>query len=153
MNVVVSNLQDRTDGIDRVAQAASDAVQAVLVNEERAAGVEVSVALVDNERIRKLNREYRDKDQPTDVLSFPMDEEDVNEEGVPTLLLGDVVISVPTAARQAMEYGWTLETEVARLVVHGTLHLLGYDHEVDEAEAERMRLREDKVLSGMGIEL
>ncbi|MBU4533793.1 MAG: rRNA maturation RNase YbeY [Eubacteriales bacterium] len=153
MSVVVSNLQDSTEGIESLSQAAVNAAQAVLVREERVNGVEVSVALVDDERIRELNRDYRGKDQPTDVLSFPMDEDDMDEAGVPTLLLGDVVISIPTAARQALEYGWPLETEVARLTVHGTLHLLGYDHEVDEVEGERMRRREEEILQGLGIEL
>jgi cytidine deaminase len=111
--------------------------------------VEVSVALVDDGYIHDLNRRFRGQDRPTDVLSFPMGEEEPgagDEPGV--LLLGDVVISLPAAVRQAAEYGHGLAWEVARLAVHGTLHLLGYDHERDE-DARRMQEREDAVLAAL----
>jgi homotetrameric cytidine deaminase/rRNA maturation RNase YbeY len=111
--------------------------------------VEVSVALVDDGYIHDLNRRFRGQDRPTDVLSFLMGEEEPgagDEPGV--LLLGDVVISLPAAVRQAAEYGHGLAWEVARLAVHGTLHLLGYDHERDE-DARRMQEREDAALAAL----
>lgn len=146
------NVLVETDDVGPVVEAAADAVRAVLRAEDRSDGVEVSVALVDDARIRELNRDYRGKDRPTDVLSFPMNEE--IETGDDRLfLLGDVVISLPTAARQAGEYGWGLGEEIARLAVHGTLHLLGYDHEGDEAEAEDMRRREEEILRGLGLDI
>ena len=120
--------------------------------------VEISVLLVDNETIRSLNRDYRNKDAATDVLSFPM-EEAMDGEPEPTViggpterLLGDLVISVEMAAAQAAEYGHSLERELAFLSVHGLLHLLGYDHESGvEAEAA-MQAEEKRILSVLGIE-
>lgn len=104
---------------------------------------ELSVLLTDDTLIHQLNRDYRGKDRPTDVLSFSQREgEDMPS---PVDVLGDVVISVETAGRQAAERGRTLDDEVRLLLVHGILHLLGYDHEEDEAEAEEME-RETRAL-------
>lgn len=102
---------------------------------------ELSVLLCDDEVIRRLNREYRHRDTSTDVLSFPQGED---------RLLGDVVISVPTAARQAADAHHALTTEVARLLVHGVLHLLGYDHH-SAGEAAEMQAEEDRLLDGLGV--
>ena len=100
------------------------------------------MALVDDERIRELNAEYRGKDRPTDVLSFSMLEgEGAEHRG---RLLGDVVIGVETAARQARQRRRGLDEEVARLLIHGTLHLLGHDHERDE-EARVMQAEERRI--------
>lgn len=98
---------------------------------------ELSVALVDDAAIQELNRTYRDKDRPTDVLAFAMRE----GEPVPPVagepeLLGDVVISIPTAARQADRAGRPLLAEVTMLLAHGLLHLVGYDHQTDAEERE-----------------
>ncbi len=147
------NVLVEADDVGQKVRAAEDAVRAVLRAEGRSDEVEVSVALVDDARIQELNRDYRGKDRPTDVLSFSMNEEVLTEDGRSLFLLGDVVISLPTAIRQAGEYGWTPEEEIARLAVHGTLHLLGYDHEEDEAEAEDMRRREEAILRGMGLDI
>lgn len=112
---------------------------------------EVSVLITNDDGIRKLNLRYRGKDTHTDVLSFPLDEDDEHDEDPEMVnLLGDIVISLETAERQAEEYGHTTEREVAYLSVHGALHLLGYDHEDDKDKAE-MRLAEEDVLSGMGM--
>ncbi len=112
-------------------------------------GVEVSVLLTTDEHIHQLNRDYRHKDRPTDVLSFQqMDEEGLAEESGEPIILGDVVISVETASRQAAERDRPLDDEMALLVVHGILHLLGCDDETDEG-AEEMRERQKAVL---GIE-
>ena len=120
--------------------------------------VEISVLLVDNETIRSLNRDYRNKDAATDVLSFPMEEAMDGEPepaviGGPTeRLLGDLVISVEMAVAQAAEYEHSVERELAFLSVHGLLHLLGYDHESGvEAEAA-MQAEEKRILSVLGIE-
>jgi len=91
----------------------------------------VSILLTDDEEIRDLNRRYRNRDKPTDVLSFPM-RDLVGDR----LILGDVVISVETAARKASEEGRSLEGTVVHLLIHGILHLLGYDHEKGGREEE-----------------
>jgi rRNA maturation RNase YbeY len=97
---------------------------------------------VGDRRMRRLNRMYRKKDRTTDVLAFPMRE---SHNPYP-LLLGDVVISVPTARRQAKESGRSLGDELAALLVHGVLHLCGYDHERSAREAVRMRRRETAIV-------
>ena len=89
--------------------------------------------------IHVLNRQYRGKDKPTDVLSFPLAHE------LQPFLLGDVVISVETAARQARRRGYSLREELQTLLIHGVLHLLGYDHEVSRREAIRMHRKEREV--------
>nr|WP_071934010.1 rRNA maturation RNase YbeY [Thermosinus carboxydivorans] len=113
---------------------------------------EVSIVLVDDEYIFELNRQYRDKDVPTDVLSFALNEGDepaiINDPAA--MLLGDIVISLETAARQAEEFGHGLERELAYLTLHGMLHLLGYDHETEE-ERVKMRNEEEYILSQLGI--
>ena len=109
---------------------------------------ELSIVLCDDAFMRPLNRDYRGKDAATDVLSFAMQEGDGLLEDDP--VLGDLVISVETAARQAEEQGHDLDAELRVLLVHGLLHLLGYDHEVDEAEAAEMRAAEAKLLGEMG---
>jgi len=107
---------------------------------------ELSLELVGDGRMRRLNRLYRRKDQTTDVLAFPMRE---SSSPCPAIL-GDVVISVPTAYRQAHDAGRSLNDEVAVLLVHGVLHLCGYDHEKSDQEAARMRRRERAVLKAIG---
>lgn len=114
---------------------------------------EVSVIYVDDSRIQALNRSYRNVDSATDVLSFSMLEGDepfpeFEDDAVP--MLGDIVVSVDTAVRQANEYGHTLERELAFLLVHGFLHLNGYDHDEDEAEREMFAIQET-VLVQLGL--
>lgn len=113
---------------------------------------EVSLTLVDNERIHALNRDYRGVDRPTDVLSFALQEETEEPEIVDFEddLLGDIIISVERARAQAEEYGHSLERELVYLAVHGTLHLLGYDHETEEEKAE-MRHQEETVMNRIGL--
>lgn len=127
--------------------------QAVLVTEKFEHDAEVSVSFVDNKEIRQLNKLYRNKDKSTDVLSFPLGENDVydvnNETGA--YLLGDVVISIETAIKQAQMYNHTLEREVGFLTVHSMLHLLGYDHETSPLEERIMREKEESVLEKLGI--
>jgi len=113
---------------------------------------EVSLVLASDEYIHALNREYRNKDCSTDVLSFALNEgeEPVVIDGPEEVLLGDIIISIDTATRQAIEYGHSLERELAYLTVHGILHLLGYDHMTEE-EKQEMRREEEHVLSLLGI--
>lgn len=105
---------------------------------------ELSLALVDDEEMRALNRDWRGKDRPTDVLAFPQAEPG---ESCPDGLLGDVVVSVPTAARQAAARGHSTEVEIRTLLVHGILHLLGHDHERSPADARRMFRLQREVLA------
>ncbi|HEX7765641.1 MAG TPA: rRNA maturation RNase YbeY [Nitrospira sp.] len=106
---------------------------------------ELSIDLVGDGRMRGLNRRYRKKDRTTDVLAFAM-----RESASPvSALLGDVVISVPMAQRQAKEGGRSFSEELTWLLVHGVLHLCGYDHERSDAEARRMKRREQAVLRGL----
>jgi probable rRNA maturation factor len=110
----------------------------------------VSLHLVGDEAIRALNATHRDKDAATDVLSFPLQSGDfVVPPGEP-LHLGDVVVSHPRAVAQADEYGHSVEREVAYLVAHGVLHILGYDHE-EETERLRMREKEEEALRPLGF--
>jgi len=106
--------------------------------------VELSIVLVSDAQIKRLNKLYRHKDKPTDVLSFPIGEK-VNG----WLILGDIVISVDTAKRQAQELGYSLEEELKRLLVHGLVHLLGYDHELGGEEEKKFFELEAFVLKGI----
>ena len=113
---------------------------------------EVSVTLTNNAYIHTLNKEYRNLDRPTDVLSFVLNESDEPEiEGSPVAnALGDIIISVERAEEQAAEYGHSLRREVAFLTVHGMLHLLGYDH-MEEEEREEMEKEQCFVMERLGI--
>lgn len=109
---------------------------------------ELSILFVGDRAMRTLNRTWRGKDRTTDVLSFSL-----REGRFPRIrpeLLGDIVISVPAAARQAREEGLPLVREIDRLLVHGLVHLLGYDHERGPREARRMRSKERELLRGIG---
>ena len=100
------------------------------------AGAELSIALVDDATIHTLNRDYRSKDKPTDVLAFAMEEGEPSPQGQDVRVLGDVIVSVDTALRQANRRRRPLLDEITMLLAHGLLHLLGYDHQTDEEERE-----------------
>jgi rRNA maturation RNase YbeY len=104
---------------------------------------ELSILVTDDASIQQLNKEYRDKDSATDVLSFPQFEEDDDHDDpeFPCNLLGDVVISIETATCQAKEHDLSTEEELILLLIHGILHLLGYDHERSASEAEAMQIK------------
>lgn len=114
---------------------------------------EVSVTLVDNEGIRRLNKEHRDIDRETDVLSFPLGDDDGYEidPDNDAIMLGDIVISLEKAALQAQEYGHSYRREVAFLITHSLFHLLGYDHVNSEEEEKEMFGKQEKVLEKLGI--
>lgn len=126
--------------------------QAVLTTEGFNRDTEISVSFVSNSEIRALNRTCRNKDSVTDVLSFPQSEGDKVEINPETgfVILGDIVISMEMAVKQANMYGHQLEREVAFLTVHSMLHLLGYDHEKSPLEQRLMREKEESVLEKLG---
>ena len=115
---------------------------------------EISVTFTDDEGIRAVNRQYRNIDKATDVLSFPLTDFEGGTEppaDEPEVSLGDIVISLERAMAQAEEFGHSLEREVAFLAVHSTLHLLGYDHELSEEDDADMRRRQREILETMGL--
>ena len=117
-------------------------------------GSELSVTFVTNDRIQEINREYRDKDMPTDVISFAMEELGEGETplsftGMPRIL-GDIIISLAKAKEQAEDYGHSFIRELGFLSVHGFLHLLGYDHEI-EADEQKMFGRQKDILDEFGL--
>ncbi len=123
----------------------------VLDAEDVAPAVEVEVALADEATVRDLNRLYRGRDEPADVLSFAALEGEAflnAPDEAPSL--GEIVICLPVAQAQASAAGRGVAGELAHLLTHGLLHLLGYDHEEDEAESQRMKAREDELLAALG---
>lgn len=126
---------------------------AVLTHENFEGNAEISVTIVDDERIHELNKQYRNIDRSTDVLSFPLGENgvyDINHD-TGAKMLGDIVISIEHAFEQAEKYGHSLEREIGFLTVHSLLHLLGYDHENGGLEAVRMREKEEAALTQIGL--
>lgn len=111
---------------------------------------ELSILLVDDDEMQRFNREYLCRDRPTNVLAFAMKEG--KEPYLNPVLLGDVVVSTETAQREALQRDATLEEEMALLLVHGVLHLLGYDHEDDPSAAAKMQAKEEEVLTHLGWE-
>ncbi len=122
---------------------------------DSALAVEVSVKFTTDDEVRALNAAYRNKDKPTNVLSFPMIEPEMVEQLATAeageVLLGDVVLARGVCASEAAEKGVPVEDHAAHLVVHGTLHLLGYDHETGDDDAETMEEAERRALAGLGL--
>ncbi len=129
------------------------AVEETLAYEEVEDNCELSVTFCDNEEIRELNRRFRNIDRATDVLSFPLFDDDGMDSHVEELqcMLGDMVLSLERALEQAVEYGHSFEREVAFLTVHSVLHLLGYDHETSEEDETDMRRRQSEIMERMGL--
>ena len=129
------------------------AIVATLKHESFNHDVEISVTLCDNEYIRQLNKQYRNKDSATDVLSFPIYDFNEGETYVPAgpIPLGDIVMSVERAKEQAKEIGNLFLTEVAFLAIHSTLHLLGYDHEIDEEHEEAQCAAQRSIIEQLEI--
>ncbi len=124
------------------------AVDTTLEYEDFSRMTEVSITITNDEVIHEMNRESRGVDRPTDVLSFPVFDEDF---GVGRAILGDIVISYDTAMRQAKEYGHSIERELAFLTVHSMLHLLGYDHETSQEDEKAMFARQEDILNIMKV--
>ena len=149
--VLIKNDQKKIKMTPDLCRLVKRAVLAVLDFEDFGRRAEVSVTFTDNEGIHALNREYRNVDRPTDVLSFPLsDGEDYDTDG-DAVLLGDIVISLERAQTQAEEYGHSFEREVAFLTVHSMLHLLGYDHETSPEDERDMFARQDEILISAGM--
>lgn len=153
IDMYFSNEQEKYTADESLEQLVYTAVQGALEFEKVDFDCEVSVTFIDNEGIKELNREYRDKDSATDVLSFPMyafTEDDMPDTDY-TVELGDIVISLERATEQAEEFGHSYEREVAFLTVHSVLHLLGYDHELSEEDDADMRERQRKIMEKINI--
>lgn len=124
----------------------ADVVSFALEAEDAPEQSEVSVTVVDTNRIHELNARYRDVDRPTDVLSFPCDDPWEADGSQSEIAVGDIVVAPAVCAEQATGYGNTFEEELGLLLVHGTLHLLGYDH-VEDDDAEKMQARERDIIA------
>jgi probable rRNA maturation factor len=152
-------LVDIEEGLERFSAVEAQVTAAVQKAVERTGGPEkaqIGMLVVGDETMRDFNLTHRGQDRPTDVLSFPLLEpgEEITQADIDPetgeIVLGDIVLSLPTAERQAAEYGHSLAREAAYLAVHGTLHLLGYDHEAED-EGELMRKLEESVLEAIGL--
>ncbi|WP_311376723.1 rRNA maturation RNase YbeY [Anaerococcus lactolyticus] len=150
MNLLLANDTKNDLDLDLIRERAEKTIEEVLRVENFTENAEVSLSIVDMETIHRLNKEYRDVDRPTDVLSFPMDEEGYDNEGNPIFLLGDIVICLDVAENQAKDFGHSLEREMMYLICHSTLHLLGYDH-IEEDDKLEMRSREKEVMKNLGV--
>jgi probable rRNA maturation factor len=147
----VADVEQRVEAAARAAFDAADRPDILGV-----APAEMSLVLADDALVRTLNRDYRDKDKPTNVLSFALldgsdDTDDVlaRDEGMP-ILIGDVILAFETVQREAREQGKSVEDHLTHLVIHGVLHLLGYDH-LSDSDADRMERLETSILARMGI--
>lgn len=150
MNILLSNHQDKVKISDELMALIRKSIVATLESEEIYEDVEVSLLLIDNKEIKHLNKEYRNVNEATDVLSFPLYdnlEEALDED---YLYLGDIVISGEQAVEQAKDYGHSVEREVGYLTVHSVLHLLGYDH-IEEADKKVMREKEEEILEKINL--
>ncbi len=147
---------DGTDWETLARAAAAAALKATPYSDWATAGfdAEISIRLTDDAEVQQLNRDYRQKDKPTNVLSFPMIEPDLletisnSDDG--EVLVGDIVLAHATCMREAAERGIAVADHATHLIVHGTLHLLGYDH-IDDREAEAMEATERDVLASLGL--
>ncbi|MBQ7717893.1 MAG: rRNA maturation RNase YbeY [Clostridia bacterium] len=157
MKILITNRQKRLEFTAEYRALIKKAVRYVIEHSKMSGDYEISVTITDNGKIKEINREFRDIDKETDVLSFPMlefSEPEVpfeEEEAEADMPLGDIVISLEKAASQAAEYGHGTEREIAYLTVHSMLHLLGYDHMEDE-DRLKMRAREKQIMKGLGLE-
>mgnify|MGYP000577615802 FL=1 len=158
MKVSIENLQDKVELSESTEKLIKDVAKLVLETENIEISCKVDITLVDDAQIREFNNKYRNIDSSTDVLSFPIIEGcegqinpevgDYDEDG--HAMLGDIIISLETARKQAEEYGHSFERELGFLVTHGMLHLLGFDHEEEEQE-KKMLSEQEKILTKAGL--
>lgn len=148
-SIYIANAQKKLSLTPELRKLVREGVKSTLRYENFDRPAEVSVTFTDDADIQVMNRDYRNIDRPTDVLSFPLFDEDFGDGE--KVALGDVVISLERAAAQADEYGHSLEREVAFLTVHSVLHLLGYDHEEGKAQESEMFAKQEDILAGMGL--
>ncbi len=151
--VLITNRQSKVKIPSGIRLLVRRCCNAVLKNESFELPAEISVSFVDNDEIKQINKDFREKDQPTDVLSFPLFEKGEYEADPASgsVMLGDVVISVEKAVEQADMFGHSLQREIAFLTVHSMLHLLGFDHEKGGIEEVHMREREELALKQLGL--
>ena len=144
MAVLITNRQNRHKiSTDQIRKTAHDLLAAL-----GKAGAELSLLVTDDEHIAELNRDYLGRTGPTNVIAFPMGGGDLPD--IEPELLGDVVISLDTAAREAADAGYSMEQRFTELLVHGILHLLGYDHETNEQDAAEMDAKSRELLAHLG---
>lgn len=153
--IQIDNAQNKIKNTREIKKLIKTICEKALEYEKFDKPYELSVSLVDNEHIRELNKEFRQKDVETDVLSFPIIDWD---EGIGSgdlygkyVILGDVALSLEKAKAQSEEYGHSLDREIAFLTAHSILHLLGYDHTEDEESRKVMREREEAILALCGL--
>ena len=159
VRLIWDNEQDVFDVTEELIDVLKSCMEKALEYEGFSYDTEISLTFTDNEGIRQVNNEVRGIDKATDVLSFPMLETDesgkleVFDEDLAdgAVLLGDILISVEKAISQAEEFGHSFKREICFLTVHSMLHLLGYDHELGEKEEAEMFLKQDEILSLLGI--
>lgn len=156
LKIIFENAQDKFECGAELEALLHNAALTALQSEEIDFDCALSLTFTDNDGIRELNREYRNKDSATDVLSFPMFDPETEEiyalDGT-AAELGDIVISLERAKEQADEFGHSFERETAFLCVHSVLHLLGYDHERSEEEDVLMREKQRKIMKLIGLEI
>lgn len=152
VKVIISNEQKKVKVPTGIRLLIRRCCHAVLELENFDGSAEVSVTFVDNERIHELNKQYRNIDRETDVLSFPLGENGEYDVNLDTgaKMLGDIVISIEKAMEQAEMYNHALQREIGFLTVHSMLHLLGYDHEQGGLAEVHMREKEETVLTQIG---
>jgi len=151
MELIVDNRQKKINISNELTKQIEEVVLECLRYEEYDEDYEVSLSFVDNEEIHRLNKEYRSVDRPTDVLSFPLlDDEFDFDIDFEEKALGDIVISLEKALEQSEEYKHSFEREVCFLVCHSMFHLMGYDHD-NEENTKEMRKKEEDVLDKLGI--
>lgn len=146
MIIQISNRQEDFQIDDELTSDIEKSIRICLLQELNDDNYEISLSFVSEAEIRKLNRDYRDKDSVTDVLSFPLDD----DFAIQTNLLGDIIICCKRAIEQAKEYNHSIKREIVYLVVHSMFHLLGYDH-IDESDRIIMRNKEKSALKEIGI--
>ncbi|MEB1807580.1 MAG: rRNA maturation RNase YbeY [Bacillaceae bacterium] len=154
MNFEIDILDETNEVTTEQLQLTEEIISEAAKMEGLTGPTEISITFVDDERIREINRDYRGKDTPTDVISFALNE--AGEEEVQIIdpegpnVLGDIIISIPRTIEQAQQYEHSFERELGFLLVHGFLHLLGYDHLTDEEE-KIMFSRQEEILNAYGL--
>ncbi|MBR5156995.1 MAG: rRNA maturation RNase YbeY [Clostridia bacterium] len=159
LNLVWEDCQNKIKVTDSEINIITQAIEEALSYEDFEYDTEINLMFTDNDGIREINNEQRNIDRATDVLSFPMleQEEDggiviYDEDFIDgRVLLGDIVISLERAEEQANEYGHSFSREIGFLAVHSVLHLLGYDHELGEAEEKEMFSKQEEILKNIGL--
>lgn len=146
MEVYIDNRQEKIKLNNDIYRDIEKVIEKCLLLEKKSLDYEISVSFVDNKEIKELNREYRNINKETDVLSFPVEEDFF----LPVVLLGDIIISAEKALEQSIEYGHSATREILYLIVHSMFHLLGYDH-MEEDEKKVMRKKEKEIIKSMKV--